>query len=67
MEQAIMSDMADKVVPRTGRERFKTLAQAAMNVDPDGILEATVSVPAADVVPDADELIITNAGSITLS
>jgi len=28
-----MTDMADKGTPRTGRERIKTLAQAALNAD----------------------------------
>ena len=28
-----MADMADKGAPRTGRERIKTLAQAALNAD----------------------------------
>jgi uncharacterized phage protein gp47/JayE len=43
------------------------IKQAAMNVDPDGILDVTVTTPSVTVVPTSGHVIRTNAGSITVS
>lgn len=70
---AIASDIKKAIVARINKLKIgescsqALIQQAAMNVDPDGILNVTVTTPVGTVVPSANQLIRTTTGDITVS
>ncbi len=70
---AIVSNVKAAIVSRIAKLKIgescspTIIKQAAANVDPDGILEVTVTAPAATVVPSANQVIRTTTGDITVS
>lgn len=53
---------------KIGETLFRSMIlQAVLNVNPDAIVNATISVPAADVVPSSNQLIRSPTGVITVS
>ncbi len=69
----IVANVKNLIVARLNRLKAgetcyrSQIKQAAMNVDPENILECTVVSPAADVAPDANELIRTLTTIITVA
>jgi hypothetical protein len=70
---AIASDVKKAIVARIGKLRIgetckrEIIQQAALNVDLDNIIGCTVLLPAADVVPAANQIIRTDVSYITVA
>jgi hypothetical protein len=70
---AIAADVKSAIVARVARLKIgetcrrEIIQQAALNVDPDNITGCTVTLPAADVEPDANEVVRTDTSYITVA